>query len=105
LVEYVVDEASGATVIVEVDETESEAGEERAARPGEIERADRSFQDALERVKPAASALAEKIRSLADPPDETTMEFGIKLTGKAGAVIASAGIEANYKITLTWNRK
>ena len=101
LVEYPVAAEPGQTVLVEVEETLPE-GEERAAR-GTIERFDRSLDDALERVKPAASALVAKVRGLAVPPDEATVEFGIKLGGKAGvAVLAAAAVEANYKVTLTW---
>jgi len=105
LVEFEVAGSPGETVLVEVDETPSEVGEERAARPGEVQRAGRSLEEALERVKPAASALVEKVRSLAEPPDEATIAFGVKLTGKAGAVLASAALEANYQVTLTWKRQ
>ena len=33
------------------------------------------------------------------------MEFGRKLNAQAGAFIAAAGTEANYKVTLTWKRE
>ena len=104
LVEFEVAGSPGETVVVEVDEAESEVGEERAARPGEVERAGRSLEEALERVKPAATAVIEKLRGLAEPPDDMTITFGIKLTGKAGAVVASAAVEANYQVTLHWRR-
>ncbi len=31
--------------------------------------------------------------------------FGLKMNAEAGAVIASGGVEANYKVTLTWKRE
>jgi hypothetical protein len=92
------------SVIVEVDEPESE-GVVRAARPGEIaEKATQTFESALDRIKPAAAAVIAKLRDLSDLPDEVGVEFGIKLGAKAGAFLASVDSEANFKVTLTWRR-
>jgi len=33
------------------------------------------------------------------------VEFGLKMSAEAGAVVAAAGAEANYKVTLTWKRE
>lgn len=51
-----------------------------------------------------ATALLEEVRSLAESPDEVGVEFGIKLSGTAGAIIASTAIEAHFKVTLNWKR-
>ncbi|MGH2593215.1 MAG: CU044_2847 family protein [Anaerolineae bacterium] len=40
-----------------------------------------------------------------DAPDEVGVEFGIKLNAEAGAFVALAGAEANYKVTLKWTKK
>ena len=94
----------GSSIVVEVDEPES--GVVRAARPGEIAvRASQTFESALEHVKPAAGAIIAKLRGLSDPPDEMTVTFGLKLTAQAGAVVAAAGVEANYMVTLRWQRE
>jgi len=94
------------TVLVEVDEPVEEGGEERAAfrswrKPVE---AGQSLDEALERVRPAAELLLLKLRGLAEPPDEMTIGFGVKLTATVGAVLASAGVEANFSVTMTWKR-
>lgn len=95
----------GSSVVVEVDEPDVERGVAKAARPGEVaERAKETFEAALERIRPAAATIIGKLRDLVDPPDEIEVEFGIKLTAEAGAVLASAGVEANYRVTLTWKR-
>jgi hypothetical protein len=97
---------SGGVMTVEVDEPMAEGGLARAARPGEvIEKAGESFETAMDKIKPAAVAVIGKLRDLADPPDDIEVEFGIKLTAAAGAVLASAGVEANYKVTLKWQKK
>ncbi len=95
----------GEVVVVEVDEPGGDAGMERVGRRGEIsERATATFEDALKSVEPAASSVLSRMRALAEPPDEVLIEFAIRLSAKAGAVIASADAEANFKITLTWRR-
>lgn len=96
---------AGGAVIVEVEEAELEAGVVRASRPGEIAaRAAQTFEAALEKIKPAASAIIAKLRSLSDPPDEMEVEFGLKLSAEAGAVVASSSIQAHYTVTLKWKR-
>jgi hypothetical protein len=96
---------AGGTVVVEVDEPEPEGGTERAARPGEVvEKAFGTFEDALSTVRPTVEGLIAKLAALSDPPDQTEVEFGLKLTAKVGAVLASADAEANYKLKLTWKR-
>jgi hypothetical protein len=70
-----------------------------------VERATQTFEDALDKIKPAASAIIAKLKELKTPPDQIGLEFGIKFSAKAGAVIASAGAEANFNVTLTWKRE
>jgi len=98
---------AGGSIVIEVDEPEPEGGVVRVARPGEVaEQARETFEAALERLKPASNAIIGKLRSLSDPPDEVVVEFGLKMNAQIGAVvIASAGAEANYKVTLTWKRE
>jgi hypothetical protein len=96
----------GGSMLVELDEPTPEGGVVKAARPGEIaEKAKETFEDALDKIKPAAQSIIAKLRSLHDEPDEIGVEFGIKLSAAAGAFIASAGVEANYKVTLKWVKK
>jgi len=103
LVEFPLED--GGTILVEVDVPE-EPGMVPAARGGEVvQRAQQSFEAALEKIRPAAQAIIAKLRALHDPPDEIEVEFGLKMNAEAGAVVAAAGVEANYKVTLTWRRE
>src|SRR5690348_12288935 len=102
VVEYPLEE--GGVILVEVDVPQS-TGFERASRVSDIVKATQTFDQALERVKPAAQKIIAKLRSLTEPPDEIVVEFGIKLGAKAGALIASADAEANYTVHLTWRRE
>jgi len=77
----------------------------RTGRPSEvIEKARLTFEEALDRVQPAAAIVLRKLRSLAESPDEVEIEFGLKLSAEAGAFIASTGVEGNYKVTVKWKR-
>jgi len=62
------------------------------------------FEEALEKVKPAATAIICKLRDLRDSPDEVIVEFGLKMNANAEAIIASASAEANYWIELKWSK-
>ncbi len=94
-----------AAVVVELNE--EDPGFERAARgDGELlERAGRSFDTALDVIRPVAAAVVGKIDRLAQPPHEVTVEFGLRLNVSAGAVIASSQGEAHLQVTMTWTSK
>jgi hypothetical protein len=71
-----------------------------------VERAQTSFEDALDTAQPVASGLISKLRSIADPPDEVQVEFGLSLSANVGAVlVAGASAGANYKVTLKWTKE
>jgi hypothetical protein len=100
----------GGTMLVEVDEQEGytettmRGGLVKAARPASevVENAKKTFEEALEKIKPAAQSIISTLRDLHDAPDEIDVQFGIKLSAEAGAFIASAGVEANYTVSLKW---
>jgi hypothetical protein len=69
-----------------------------------VVKANESFESALDRVRWAAEGLLARLTSLASPPDEVAIEFGVKLNAETGAVIAKAATEANFKINLKWTR-
>jgi hypothetical protein len=95
----------GGSIMAEVDQAEPDGSIVRHGHPGEIAvKASQTFESALERIKPAAGAIIAVLRALGDPPDQVGVEFGLKLSAESGAFIASAGVEANFKVTLTWKR-
>ena len=93
----------GSSIWVEVRDTET-GGLVPAARGDLTARAAQTFESALERVRPAAQAIIQKLRDLPDTPDEVEVEFGLKLSAEAGAIIAAGGVEANYRVTLKWKK-
>jgi hypothetical protein len=91
----------GGSVVVEVDEPESE-GTIRAARGDTIVKAKETLEQALNNVLPFTKSIVEKLRSMGNTPDEIEITFGVKLSTTAGAVIASAAAEANFGVTVRW---
>ncbi|MBF8189644.1 hypothetical protein ITP53_28705 [Nonomuraea sp. K274] len=90
-------------VVIEV--TAEEDGMVRAARPGTvIDRIDESVQAAVERLRPAVTAVAETFARLPMGPKEVSVEFAVKFTAEAGAVIASTAAEGSFQVTVTWER-
>lgn len=97
----------GGSVLVEVDEspagpTVRGLGQDRSKL---VEQADKTFEDATAAVTPAAQSLIARLRSIADPPDEVGIEFGLQLSAQTGAFIASVAAEANFKVSMTWRRR
>ena len=104
LIEYTLED--GSKLYVETVETADGTPLVEASRAGKaIKRASQSFSEALDTLKPAASAIIGKVRELSDPPDSIAVEFGLTLTAEAGAYVAMLGTTANYKVTLTWTKE
>jgi hypothetical protein len=92
---------NGGVIVVEMDHVQ--AGVVKAGRPGEIVgRAAQSLEAALESVTPAAQSILAKLGEAR--PHEITVEFGLKLTAEAGAVITRTAGECNFKVTLHWEQ-
>jgi hypothetical protein len=105
LVEFPTD--SGEVILAEVEDLDAAGGTTRRGLSSSavVERAQTSFEDALEKAQPMASGLVSKLRRIADSPDEVQVEFGLSLSAQAGAVlVAGASAGANYKVTLKWKK-
>jgi hypothetical protein len=59
-----------------------------------------SLEEALDRLQPTVRALAERLRQAG--PDEVTVEFGIKLGGETGLILAKGTAEVNFKVSMSW---
>lgn len=107
LVEFPLDE--GGTVLVEITEAGAGTSDGPVVRGLDggtrvIDQAHQSFEQAIDRVRPAAQALVTRLRTIADPPDELNIRFGLDLHAQAGAFIAETGATANFSVEMTWRR-
>ncbi|UUS34053.1 MULTISPECIES: CU044_2847 family protein [Streptomyces] len=72
--------------------------------PGEglTARARVSFQEALEQLGPTLSSLSRTLRDMG--PDEAEVEFGLKVGGETGVVVAKGTAGVNFAVRLVWRR-
>jgi hypothetical protein len=93
----------GGSVLVEG--PDGDLGIARASRMKDaISSANVSFEGALTGVRNAAVSALQHFRDVPQPPDEVIIEFGVELSGQAGAVIAQAAATSHMQVTLTWHR-
>jgi hypothetical protein len=94
----------GSSILVEVDAP----GGGRVTRGGRsvdaVIDAGSSLDHALAGLGPAIKGIVAQLRAAADWPDEVEIEFGVKLSVDANAIIARTGAEANFTISLKWSR-
>jgi hypothetical protein len=91
--------AGGGTLLVEVDDPQ--VGTRPVAR-SVADKAKESFETAIAQVRPAVEALMSVLGDLSRKPDDVSVEFGVKFTAGADALIAKSSIEGNFKVTLSW---
>jgi Trypsin-co-occurring domain 1 len=90
----------GAGVLVEVDDDPTGIVRASRGQDGVLE-AGRRLTDALASVRDAAGQSISVLRSLG--PDGLELEFGVKLTAEAGAVIAKTAAEGHFTVKLSWS--
>ena len=95
-------DADGGTIAIEVIEPRLPTGFIAIGRDSGDKKI--SYREAIDQVKPAADYLLQSISQLDAAPAKVEVSFGIKLSTKAGAVIASAAAEGNFSVKLTWQR-
>jgi hypothetical protein len=92
----------GPAVLVEADTGLGvPTGIESASIDDVIQNVASGFDAAVDAISASARGIVAKLRDAAHP-DEVTLEFGIKITAQAGAIVAKAGAEGNFTVTLKW---
>jgi hypothetical protein len=95
--------SDGSKVLMETDDVES--GIVKTGIGDVAKRAGVTFDQAVESAHKAARVVLDKIRSMADSPDEIEITFGLKASGELGNIIvAKAGIEASYSVRVKWKK-
>jgi hypothetical protein len=93
------------TLVIEVDDADiAPAADDLglASLPGGriTARAAVSLEEALDQLEPALHALSDRLRRAA--PDAVSIEFGLKLGGETGVILAKGTAEVNFKVSLSW---
>lgn len=71
----------------------------------EINKATIRFSKSLSSIKTVAEAAMDNMLSLPKKPSEFSIEFGLKISGKTNAIIASGSAEGNIKVTIKWSEE
>ncbi|MFI1814170.1 CU044_2847 family protein [Streptomyces sp. NPDC020422] len=93
---------AGGAVLVEAD------GDQPGARPvsrggNSLVRAGQTLDEALAGIRSAAESALAAFRGGSLRPDGVELEFGVKLTAEAGAVIAKTAVEGHLTVKLSWS--
>ncbi|MFD7324921.1 CU044_2847 family protein [Streptomyces sp. NPDC059875] len=92
---------SGAQVMVEADG--HQPGAQLVSRGGNsLIQAGRTLDEALQGIRSAAESALTVFREGPLQPDGVELEFGVKLTAEAGAVIAKTSVEGHLTVKLSW---
>jgi hypothetical protein len=99
-----VDPASDELLVFEVDRSEVPDDLVLASPgPGQVvAKADVTLDQALARLKPSLRKVMNVIKDLG--PDEAEVEFGLKIGGETGVIIAKGTAEVNFVIRMSWKR-
>ena len=65
-----------------------------------IVRAQVTLEEALGKLKPSLRKIVDSLKGLS--PEHTVVEFGLKLGGETGVIIAKGTAEVNFKVTMSW---
>ncbi|WP_220450193.1 CU044_2847 family protein [Streptomyces alboniger] len=99
-------ESDEGPVVVEVDARDPGfRSVSRRGEGGEVHEVEGRFEAALGHVRGAALSALRTFRGRALNPDAIELEFGVKLTAAAGAVIAKTSTEGHLTVRLTWSRE
>jgi hypothetical protein len=67
-----------------------------------VERAKQSFQELVSRIPEIIEPIYTQVAQSIPKTEEVKVEFGFKVSGDLGIIIAKTQAEANFKITFTW---
>jgi len=100
LVRYELSE--GEYVLIELD---SEAyGYEQCAREADgVIKAGRTLESAFKQIAPTARAILTSVEDLR--ASEVDVEFGLKVAGEVGAVLARSSAEGHFSLRMTFRRQ
>ncbi|WP_328771866.1 CU044_2847 family protein [Streptomyces sp. NBC_00286] len=93
----------GVVINVEGATTEDLSGHQLVSRDDGTVQATRTFEGALDGVRAAAESALRVFRDGSLRPDSVEIEFGVKLTAEAGALIAKSSVEGHLVVKLAWS--
>ncbi|MGD0704571.1 MAG: CU044_2847 family protein [Trebonia sp.] len=72
--------------------------------PGDLaDRTQVTLEEALSRLRPSLHKIVHVLEDMS--PDETEVEFGLKIGGETGVIIAKGTAEVNFTVRMSWKPK
>ncbi|WP_306319945.1 MULTISPECIES: CU044_2847 family protein [unclassified Streptomyces] len=96
----------GKFMVAEVDQTNipKESVVLASPKPGQaVAQATRTLESSLLSLGPALSGLTDTLRVLA--PQTVSVEFGVKLGGETGVILAKGTAEVHFTVKVEWSPK
>lgn len=100
-------EINGEQIYFETDDAFSENDTIKVGVEDAIENATGTFKKALSTIRLVVASTVQQVRDFdrAIAPDEFELQFGIKISGEYGAVVAKASGESQLQIKMTYKHK
>ena len=98
--------ADGDSVLAEVDvrDLPGEAVELAGAEPGRaVATLSRTLEESLDSLSATVTGLVRSLRAAG--PESFDVEFGVKLGGETGVILAKGTGEVSFTVTLHWSRR
>lgn len=98
-------EPDDGVLLVEVDRADIPGELVLAARPEPgvaAAKATRTLAESLGHLEPLLRTVKEKLVAIA--PDDIEVEFGVKIGGEAGIILAKGTADVHLTITMKWSR-
>jgi hypothetical protein len=96
---------NGGWIIAEVDKLDIPGDEVvlAAAGPGKaVAELPGKLEAGLRAIRPVVAELVEALKG--SGPETISVEFGVKIGGEAGVILARGTAEVNFKVALEWKR-
>lgn len=68
-----------------------------------VARAEQTLEEALKRLEPSLQKVAGMLKKMT--PDQAQVEFGLKVGGETGLIVAKGTAEANFTVTMSWGKQ
>jgi hypothetical protein len=88
-----------------VEISDGQSGFELAGRSSTVAASRRLLEEMLAQTRETAASALSAFREGPDSPDKVEVEFGVKLTAQAGAVIAKTAAEGHFLVRLQWSAR
>jgi hypothetical protein len=91
--------------VVLIEHNKAESGMSPVSAMGDlVHDTGEAFETALARIQDVLEPIEKAVWNRLTDADALSVEFGFKLSGTAGIIIASSQLEGNFKVSVSWHK-